>query len=659
MTLYLDSEDISFVSVEYFKSVALPPLREPIDISKIKDSLQRDPAIWKRGTGRWFAFKNKLWGSGTSEEKAFKPLSDIFDAVIREASKVSDAPVKLRFASRPVVSPATERTDATYSDAYLLLVDKKSVDTQGGKKIQAKHSDSGSWDDIVVSFEFKKSEGDAEGEDCEKRVIQSLHHIMYSDPCRRATFGITTEDAQMKFWFTCRAATLVSKPFDFFMEPEHLIYFCCCLAFANVHELGWDPTIRSVCVGGETQYDITVCTDEGKNLVYQTTKVISAFSAKALRGNGTRVFEARLKSQDGKLVKDAELVVLKDTWRDCDLDREDKILEQIFADLRAKQGINQEAEARKYFLTVLAAGNVMVDGKIDGTDSLLCMTDLPADCTSYPLKPTRTGDLPSLPPLPSPAKRSTVLHRTHSRLVFKEVCQPIYEVRSLDLVFETLQDARKALQFMHCVNWVHRDVNVANVLCAGSTGKLADLEYAKCMDSTTTHRQLQMETPDFVACEVEAQKYLFIPPTRWSWLHEHSMPSFRFNPLHDMESLVWIPTWTLFYHVGQEHSSPSVDQIRWFHILFPGYSRLGAFVGSFDPWVLPPSFHRAAYEVYDMHQALLIAYTESEKEMLPAQEPAYTEPLAQLNSILSECIASAVEYSRGVCLFSPRAVLTS
>ncbi|KAI6111249.1 hypothetical protein F5141DRAFT_774050 [Pisolithus sp. B1] len=61
---------------------------------------------------------------------------------------------------------------------------------------------------------------------------------MRSDPCRRTTFGFTTEDTQMKNLFTCRAATLVSKPFDFLMEAGHATHFFCCLAFANDHEPG-------------------------------------------------------------------------------------------------------------------------------------------------------------------------------------------------------------------------------------------------------------------------------------------------------------------------------------------------------------------------------------------------------------------------------------
>lgn len=78
-------------------------------------------------------------------------------------------------------------------------------------------------------------------------------------------------------------------------------------------------------------------------------KSISDFNADALSDRGTRVFEARLKIQDGKLVKNAEPVLLMDSRTDCDRDREDEILEQIFADLRKKKGIEQEANLGNIF----------------------------------------------------------------------------------------------------------------------------------------------------------------------------------------------------------------------------------------------------------------------------------------------------------------------
>ncbi|KAI6017557.1 hypothetical protein BKA83DRAFT_4128163 [Pisolithus microcarpus] len=251
-------------------------------------------------------------------------------------------------------------------------------------------------------------------------------------------FGVTVENMQM--------IMLMSEPFNFITESEHLIYFFCSLAFGNEHELRWDPTIQRV----------------------------------------THVFEAWLISEDGKPVNNLEPILLKDSWRDHDWEHEDVILDQIFADLWIKQGIAKEAEARKCFLTILAVGNVMVNRKINNTDNLLQCPDLPADYTLYQLpvnkvpklQQPRTGE--GLTPVFSWVPPAT---KIHSHVVFKEICKPI------------------PLQFMHSVGWVHGDISTSNVLCAAQTGKLADIKYAKHMDSKKSH-EVCTGTLEFIACTV-------------------------------------------------------------------------------------------------------------------------------------------------------------
>ncbi|KAI6140072.1 hypothetical protein EDD17DRAFT_1499862, partial [Pisolithus thermaeus] len=514
-----DLGEIPSVSLEYFKSAALPPRRQQIDITKLKESLQRDATVWSNTSKRWAEFETDPKKSGKHEDETFKSLSKVFDAVVREASKTAGTPAKLRFASRHLAAPISGRTNSTCPSAYLLLVGKKGADAPEDKKAHTSEGLPDSWDDIAVSFEFKKgTEGIADSKD---KVIWNLQHIMRSDPCRRATFGVTIENTEMRFWFTCRAVTPVSKSFNFCTvsgHPEHLIHFFCSLAFAEDHELGWDPTTQRVCVGGKIQYNIIVHIDGGKDLVYQTTRVIYDYSADALSGHGTRVFEARLLFLNGTSVKDAKPVVLKDSRRDCDRDREDIILNQIFADLQKHKGPEQEEEARKNFLTVLAAGNVMVDGNIDSTDCLLRGSNLSTDRAPHPVpvdevpkgKPIWSGEgsIPIFRFAPYSTKHSRVHHRTHFRLVFKEVCQSIYELRTLDTAFATLEDVRKALQLLHSVDWVHRDTSASNVLRWGQIGKLGDLEYAKHVDSITSH-EARMGTLNPMACEVEAQNYLF------------------------------------------------------------------------------------------------------------------------------------------------------
>ncbi|KAI6016905.1 hypothetical protein BKA83DRAFT_4329397 [Pisolithus microcarpus] len=653
-----DLGEIPSVSLDYFESHALPPLPQGVDVAEIKESL-RHAAVWSKGSRWWAVFKRNPKKSRKSEDHAFKPLSRVFDAVVREARQtIGDRETTLMYASRPTKLPTSERSNSTRPDAFLLLREKKSIDDKTD-------TSNDSWNDIAVSFEFKKGTGEANRKDDEKKVIWSLHHIMRSDPCRRSTLGVTIEDTQMRFWFTCRAITLVSKPFNFFTEPERLIHFFCSLAFANEQQLGWDPTVQRVCVEGKPQYNITVCTDEGKETVYQTTKMISDFSADAMQGRGTRVFQVRLTLQNGQPVHNAQPFVLKDSWRELDRAREDEILVQIFDGLGKKYDTKKVSEARKYFLTVLAAGDVIVDGKKDKTASLLRDADeLPPDFGLHRLpaddlpewKPTRTGEglAPNFSCVPPSVKKSKIHHRTHYRLVFKEVCEPIHDLKRLDTVFKILMDVHKALQLLHSIGWVHRDISTGNVLYWGGMGKLADLDYAKHIDSSVTH-EVRTGTLEFMACEAEAQKYLFGPVTVKAPGEDRNWCPFKFNPLHDMESLWWTATWTLYYHVDQEGSQPSSEQITQFHELFPrrldSASRFHAFPTALDYEVLPASFQRAGYGVALMHAAIVAAYKESEM----TEPPDYKNPLEKLNSVFTERLASAFAVSKNIEIFSPNA----
>jgi len=163
-----------------------------------------------------------------------------------------------------------------------------------------------------------------------------------------------------------------------------MIRFVTSIAFANESELGWDPTIQRERIpeqvhsspGGNssepereqvdaTRYRITVHTrpvgDDGHEgpaveTVYRTTRIIFDYGADALRGRGTRVFEAR-RLEDN--VEVGELVVIKDVWVDDDREREDRILSQLLNDADDKD----KELVKKYFLTVLACATLSSVGK--------------------------------------------------------------------------------------------------------------------------------------------------------------------------------------------------------------------------------------------------------------------------------------------------------
>ncbi|KAL4068805.1 hypothetical protein V8B97DRAFT_1872938 [Scleroderma yunnanense] len=487
-----DLNHIAVVPLDYFNTAVLPPLYPQIDLADIESSLY-DTGVLSLDTKRWAAFPVDPEADSSHEDVVFGRLSGIFDAILQAAAHATGTAAKLNFTQKPATAPTSERTNTSRPDAYLLLVNKKSVGGHAQRSVDC-------WDDIAVSFEFKKRDGESEGEraDNEKKLIWSLHHVMRSDPCRRSTLGVTIENTQMRLWFTCRSVLVVSESFNFVTSTKQVIHLFCSLAFAEDHELGWDSTIQRVLVEGKTQYDISLQSPDGSISVYRTTRIISDFGAEALRGRGTRVFEAYLKIHpEGNATENSKRVVIKDSWRECDRKREDEIRAEIFSDLEKAKGTEAAEADMKYFLTVLQASDVTVDGKKDDTDQLLHYLPLPTDCGWYSISPspglsrTRHTSSVGCPPsynsrrhAPIPRK---IHHRTHSRIVFEEVCTPLFELRNLEDVFETLGDGLEGLRILHSINWVHRDVSPGNILRIRNLGKIADLEYAKRMGSDQSH----------------------------------------------------------------------------------------------------------------------------------------------------------------------------
>ena len=255
-----------------------------------------------------------------------------------------------------------------------------------------------------------------------------------------------------------------------------MIRFVTSIAFANESELGWDPTIQRERIpeqvhsspGGNssepereqvdaTRYRITVHTrlvgDDGHEgpaveTVYRTTRIIFDHGADALRGRGTRVFEAR---RLGDNVEIGEPVVIKDVWVDDDREREDKILSQLLNDADDKD----KELVKKYFLTVLACGYVIIGGKVDHTRDLITRgQDIPRghkfrlptkaldprpkhlSSTGYP----QSWDEFELSRAP-PATHHRFPPKVHYRVVFKEVGKPLHDVKTLRDGFHLLADA--------------------------------------------------------------------------------------------------------------------------------------------------------------------------------------------------------------------------
>ncbi|KAF9233645.1 hypothetical protein BU15DRAFT_66398 [Melanogaster broomeanus] len=632
-----DLQHIPVVSLEYFKDAILPPLLPKINVASIRKSLVKSSVLTE--DGRWKKFSVEPRHDSRTEPVVFEGLKSIFDGIVSEVSNVLQRSSTLRLVEKPSATPLSHRNNSSRPDAYLLLKKKKSISINPTGQ---RHS----WDDIPVSFEFKKSPSEDDRVNNEQKIIWSLHSIMRDDPCRRSAFGVTIENTEVRLWFTCRALTVVSHRFDFFKDVETLIHLFCSLAFANEVELGWDPTIERVLVGDQIHYDISFRSTEGPPTIYRTVEIISDFGADALRGRGTRIFKAYEKKESPPTEKD--YVVIKDAWRDSDRMREDLILEKIFEAIAETQP-DKVDDARQYFLTVLQAEDVMVDNETDNTLRLLHGKDIPDgsplhDVTAEkePSQRSHTssvGNIPSAPlqlmrrNLPA-VKSGDVHHKQHFRIVFSELGEPIFDLKKLDGVLQTLGDGLKGLEYMHIAGWVHRDVSAGNVLRCNGRGKITDLEYAKSLTSSSESHDVRTGTADFMACEVEGQRYLCFldrsvkgksglqPPRKGI------LPPFRFNPLHDLESWWWILTWVLHYHVDShtEVLPPRhQDVYRWFFPgvnLPPGRTRLDALRSRLQNDILPKSFHTTALWADNMRAKLLECYHEAER----SSEVDYKKP---------------------------------
>jgi hypothetical protein len=105
----------------------------------------------------WTAFDQAPKDRDCSEEAAFKPIPEIFTKVVdkivaNSQSKLTKDDRSTDFLQNPSRAPTSaERHNASRPDGYLLVKDRK----QGGV----------SWDDVVVSCEYKRKDGDEELDD--------------------------------------------------------------------------------------------------------------------------------------------------------------------------------------------------------------------------------------------------------------------------------------------------------------------------------------------------------------------------------------------------------------------------------------------------------------------------------------------------------------
>lgn len=588
--------DIPIIDADEFIKDFLPrvPGTDAV-VGRIVSWIENCPKYYARR--RWKKFAQDPDKYKQREPAVFARLSDVSNAVIEAVAEIMpelEATRTTTYVEKPTKPPETVfRQDLSRPDAYFLFRERFSADEKNPH-----------WMDIAVAGEFKKKNNSETVESDITQVLWDMHEMMREDPRRRRCFGFTIENRDFRMYSTTRSEIVVSRVVDFLSSPRHIIKFFFALMYSSEEALGRDMSMTPIWNGNShitPQYDIRVHTQESELApvvvkTFRTVKLLSGIGAETIRGRGTRVWEV-YKVEDGK-VDDSHTYVLKDGWVDSDRMPEAKVVAAIVADAEQLEDEEEKQALLGCLLTTSEAGNVLLsDGTVDCTLSgrkrgrHIVNNNEKFNLTPYSAPP---GLKSTSPPVPSPTKNNTrrAGHRrspgdhhdaaddatpgeqkalvydakTHYRIVFEEVCTVLHALTSLHDIVYTLWSACHALEVLHKLGWVHRDISSGNIMLCGNNAKITDFEYAKKMTlpGKKVH-EIRTGTEDFMAVEVRAQEFLFLPQkseksfrdgivrptaihipvkpaTKIPVLNDQTGAQFTwfYNPLHDMESIFWL-----------------------------------------------------------------------------------------------------------------------
>ncbi|KAJ7625033.1 hypothetical protein DFH06DRAFT_746110 [Mycena polygramma] len=582
-------DSIPEVSIAFFLDSVLPPI-SPGDIDKVETSLRRGGHLPK--SGGWKAFPKAPSEMTEREDAVFAPLDSIWKNVVKFASRenVLDRSPTLDFGQYPNDTPVSDGDDLARPDGWCALADEETIQMLEDLGIAYSHYSN------VVLWEFKKNSTPRDFFDNIRKVVWSCHQTLLTDPRRRFVTGITIEDTSMRAWYFSRTDIMATECFDFFEKPRTFIHLMMALAFATPEELGFDTTM-SLCAEPDPEnpeFQVIQFKMQVNNKTYVTCGPLTDYSAHSIRGRAIRVWEA--KEEDNPDVH----CVVKDVWILRNSLPEGTQLRSLYALL---ENIPASSDGRKptdYFLSLLDDEFVKVeDGRDDDTSVIMMRNqELPADTGHLqlivPTAPPRAQSRPSCRsratrmrgsdtftlrskptglPLSVPARiqfsHTKYGPRKHYRLVFQGVGLTLYNVPSLSGFLRALADATAALKILHDNGFVHRDVSPGNILLIDGKGKLSDLEYVKFVGDGEATQDLEGITDEpaehktgnqkFTALEVQTSNYLFAHYSPITG--ERLAPSFSYNHLHDLESIMWIMLWILSHCTVADQLIPEQHKI--------------------------------------------------------------------------------------------------
>ncbi|KAF5316257.1 hypothetical protein D9619_006205 [Psilocybe cf. subviscida] len=252
------------------------------------------------GKYSWVDFKILPKDSGIHEDKTFRPLGKIVNAVLAEKTN------NLKFLLVPNTELASDIRGSTHK------IDACFIDgPYTGPPLQNR--------EIKTPVEVKKYRHKWARAVVHLQILGACHHILNEDPRRMWIYGLTFENTMASVWYFSKSHSVKSAAFNWVEDPRTLVQIFLMFANATPPQLGVDPTVHIGPPGERgVSYVYEVPDEDGTPLFFKTGKSLVPQRPLCISGRTTRVWEVtQVTSADGKKEVNGKKVILKDVWLDA------------------------------------------------------------------------------------------------------------------------------------------------------------------------------------------------------------------------------------------------------------------------------------------------------------------------------------------------------
>ncbi|KAH7881220.1 uncharacterized protein C8R40DRAFT_26445 [Lentinula edodes] len=485
-------------------------------------------------------------GKGQNENETFAFLGQVAETITRAATQ-HDETLKPQAVACPSPTATYQHPKLGYrffpdwTAVFNVLsssihVDAKPSTVSASRKAPVKTLD------IASIAEFKLEDTTEKIIDNEEKMVGAAKQLLGNDPCRERILGFTMEKKRTRFWDFSRCAITVSEPFDLNEKPELLVDFLLFVIFAKKHEIGFDPTMHNISVGGED----CSCYEIGNCFFLIVGSPLTEAAAYQMVGRATRVWVVVGLFPDrngdievgGRLRRGVTRRVLKDVWLYDKALCEREIQSSILKKLDAKQ----KTKLEEHFLTFIMEEVIIFEGE-----------------------PKRTFKKPSLTEVEPIMMSRTHMLRKHVRSVVNEECENLYQLTDFKKALTCWRDMIICLDLFRIAGFIHLDLSGGNTLLLEGRGIISDLEYAKRYNEVSSHDP-KTSTPDFMAAEYQANFFFFLPSRTDATAELFKLQDEWFAPhfVHDVESVYWQYLWFLHNRIPKtpEPSQSALEKVK-------------------------------------------------------------------------------------------------